>query len=284
MASARSSGAAAGQLGSLYSLGAAGSLTDGQLLERFLARDDPAASEAAFTALVDRHGAMVLCVCRRELGDPHDAHDAFQATFLVLVSKAATIRNRESVGGWLVRHRPAGGGAGPRRGRPAPPPSRAVGRERAALGGRPLTASTPRRRAGLRPADRRGRPAPRAVPRPGRPALLRGPEHRGDRAAAGLRPRHGAVAAVAGPRSTEATARAPRRVARGAHPGRRCLDSMAAARAGAGLAGAEDDPGRRLAGPGRRGDRERRPGRRRPASRGGWPARWCSRGSAWPRR
>src|SRR5262249_52397019 len=101
MASARSSGAVTGQLGSLYSLGAAGGLTDGQLLERFLTRDDPTAAEAAFTALVDRHGAMVLSVCRRELGDLQDAHDAFQATFLVLVSKAATIRHRESVGGWL---------------------------------------------------------------------------------------------------------------------------------------------------------------------------------------
>ncbi len=101
MASTRSSGAMAGQLGSLYSLGAAGDLTDGQLLERFLIRDDPAAAEAAFTALVDRHGAMVLSVCRRELSDLHDAHDAFQATFLVLTSKAATIRHRDSVGGWL---------------------------------------------------------------------------------------------------------------------------------------------------------------------------------------
>src|SRR5262249_34797215 len=101
MSSARSSGAVAGQLGSLYSLGAAGGLTDGQLLERFLTRDDPTAADAAFTALVDRHGAMVLSVCRRELGDLHDAYDAFQATFLVLVSKASTIRHRDSVGGWL---------------------------------------------------------------------------------------------------------------------------------------------------------------------------------------
>jgi RNA polymerase sigma factor (sigma-70 family) len=101
MAGARTSGAAAGELGSLYSLGAAGGLTDGQLLERFLARDDPTAAEAAFTALVDRHGSMVLSVCRRELGDLHDAHDAFQATFLVLVSKAGSIRHRDSVGGWL---------------------------------------------------------------------------------------------------------------------------------------------------------------------------------------
>ena len=113
MASTRSSGMAAGQLGSLFCLGAAGSLTDGQLLERFLARDEPAASEAAFTALVDRHGAMVLSVCRRELGDTDDAHDAFQATFLVLVSKASTIRRRESVGGWLLGIARRVGGEGP---------------------------------------------------------------------------------------------------------------------------------------------------------------------------
>jgi RNA polymerase sigma factor (sigma-70 family) len=102
MAGARSSGAAAGPLGALFTLGAAGSLTDGQLLERFLTRDDPSASEAAFTALVDRHGPMVLGVCLRELDDVHDAHDAFQATFLVLVSKAAMIRRRGSLGGWLL--------------------------------------------------------------------------------------------------------------------------------------------------------------------------------------
>jgi RNA polymerase sigma factor (sigma-70 family) len=90
-----------GPLGTLYTLGAVGDLTDAQLLDRFLDRRDPAAAEAAFSALVERHGSMVLAVCRRELGDLHDAHDAFQATFLVLVSQAATIRNRESVGGWL---------------------------------------------------------------------------------------------------------------------------------------------------------------------------------------
>ena len=102
MARERTSGMAAGPLGSLFSLGVSGDLTDGQLLERFLARDDPAAAEAAFAALVDRHGSMVLGVCRRELGDVHDAHDAFQATFLVLVSKAATLRHWDTVGGWLV--------------------------------------------------------------------------------------------------------------------------------------------------------------------------------------
>jgi RNA polymerase sigma factor (sigma-70 family) len=71
--------------------------TDGQLLEFFLARRE----EAAFEALVRRHGPMVLGVCRRILRDPHDAEDAFQATFVVLVRKAASFIRRETVGNWL---------------------------------------------------------------------------------------------------------------------------------------------------------------------------------------
>jgi RNA polymerase sigma factor (sigma-70 family) len=74
-----------------------GDLTDGQLLEWYLAGRE----EAAFTALVQRHGPMVLGVCRRVLNHAHDAEDAFQATFLVLVRKAATVRPRERVGNWL---------------------------------------------------------------------------------------------------------------------------------------------------------------------------------------
>jgi RNA polymerase sigma factor (sigma-70 family) len=97
----RTSATLTGQIGTLYSLGALGSMPDDQLVDVFLARVDAAASEAAFAALVDRHGAMVLNVCQRVLQNPHDAHDAFQATFLVLVRKAETIRRRESVGGWL---------------------------------------------------------------------------------------------------------------------------------------------------------------------------------------
>src|SRR6267154_2599793 len=57
--------------------------------------------DAAFEALVRRHGPMVLGVCRRVLGHSHDAEDAFQASFLVLVRKAASIVPRDFVGNWL---------------------------------------------------------------------------------------------------------------------------------------------------------------------------------------
>jgi RNA polymerase sigma factor (sigma-70 family) len=72
-------------------------MTDGELLGRFLAQRD----EAAFEALMRRHGPMVLAVCRRVLANADDAEDAFQATFLVLVRKAASIKDRELVGNWL---------------------------------------------------------------------------------------------------------------------------------------------------------------------------------------
>src|SRR5579871_2612785 len=67
--------------------------TDGQLLQRFVAHHD----ESAFRLLLDRYGPMVMGVCRRTLTAPHDVEDAFQATFLVLVRKAAGIQGQERV-------------------------------------------------------------------------------------------------------------------------------------------------------------------------------------------
>jgi RNA polymerase sigma factor (sigma-70 family) len=72
-------------------------LTDRQLLERFAAGRD----EAAFAALVERHGRLVLGVCRRLLGDLHEAEDVFQATFLVLARKPGAVRRRDAVGSFL---------------------------------------------------------------------------------------------------------------------------------------------------------------------------------------
>ncbi len=70
---------------------------DGQLLERFVTQQE----EQAFTTLVQRHGPLVLRVCRRLLGHTPDAEDAFQATFLVLVRKARALDRRGSLAGWL---------------------------------------------------------------------------------------------------------------------------------------------------------------------------------------
>jgi RNA polymerase sigma factor (sigma-70 family) len=71
--------------------------TDEQLLEEFISRRD----ESAIAALVQRHGSVVWGVCRRVLGNHHDAEDAFQATFLVLVRKAASISSRNLLANWL---------------------------------------------------------------------------------------------------------------------------------------------------------------------------------------
>ena len=80
-----------------YSLHHGSTADDDELLDRFIRHRD----EDAFETLVQRHGRMVLGVCRRILRNEADAEDCFQATFLVLVRKAASLRGRGMVGNWL---------------------------------------------------------------------------------------------------------------------------------------------------------------------------------------
>jgi RNA polymerase sigma factor (sigma-70 family) len=86
-----------GSVQRLFEDGTVVGVGEGQLLQRFVVHRD----EAAFEAIVRSHGPMVLGVCRRVLRDPHDADDAFQATFLILARKAGTIRDRQVLGSWL---------------------------------------------------------------------------------------------------------------------------------------------------------------------------------------
>jgi len=90
-------GEAIRQTRALFEGGAIGSLTDRELLARYVARSDG----AAFEAIVGRHGPMVLRACSAAIGDAHEADDAFQATFLVLIRKAGSIRVGDSLGPWL---------------------------------------------------------------------------------------------------------------------------------------------------------------------------------------
>ena len=93
-------GSVAQEIGTLFEGGTVAGLTDRQLLERFNSRRD-AAGEAAFAALVSRHGPMVLGVSRQILEDCHLAEEAFQATFIVLARKARSIRDSDRLGNWL---------------------------------------------------------------------------------------------------------------------------------------------------------------------------------------
>jgi RNA polymerase sigma factor (sigma-70 family) len=93
-------GLALRQIGTLFRAGTFAGMSDGQLLEHFLARHGEA-GELAFAVLIERHGPMVLRVCRGALRSRVDAEDAFQATFLALVRGAGSIRNRDSLAPWL---------------------------------------------------------------------------------------------------------------------------------------------------------------------------------------
>ncbi len=90
-------GTAVESLERLFESGTVVGLGEAQLLERFLVLGD----EAAFEAILHRHGPMVLGVCRRVLADPHSIADAFQATFLILVKNGRSIRDRDALGIWL---------------------------------------------------------------------------------------------------------------------------------------------------------------------------------------
>ena len=84
-------------LRSVLSKQQAAGITDADLVKRYAQQRD----EAAFELLLRRHGPMVLGVCRRVLHNLHDAEDAFQATFLVLVRRASSLRSPGMIGNWL---------------------------------------------------------------------------------------------------------------------------------------------------------------------------------------
>ena len=117
---------------------AARDLGDSELLERFVTSRE----ESAFAILVQRHGPMVLSVCRRVLKNQHAAEDAFQATFLVLVRKSHSVRKRSSLGSWL--HGVAQRIAAP-----------ALGRAKANFESLGSARTEPDRRAAIRPLIRR---------------------------------------------------------------------------------------------------------------------------------
>ncbi len=95
-----SAGSIARQIKTLWTAGTIGEADDPALLALFSTRRDEA-GDAAFRILVERHGPMVVRVCRQVLGDDHDSHDAAQAVFLVLARKAGSIRHRGSIAPWL---------------------------------------------------------------------------------------------------------------------------------------------------------------------------------------
>ena len=196
-------GAVRRQLRTLFNVGTVRELTDGQLLERF-ATDRGEAAELAFAVLVERHGPMVMRVCLAVLGDSHDAQDAFQATFLVLVKRAAG-----AVGARFDRSLAAPGGLPDRDVRPddrgpPPPPRTTRGDDRPGVPAR----------AGLRAgaaAARGDRPAARALSRHRRPLRPGRPHLRTGGATPRLAGGYDQEPALPGPRAPPPRAAPPRR-------------------------------------------------------------------------
>ena len=181
-------------LQTLWSEGTVGSLTDGELLARFVANTGETA-EAAFAALVERHAPMVFLVCRQMLGEEHDAQDASQATFLVLAKKARSIKKTGSARKLAARRRSPGLGQGKSGRRPA-----SSSRTARWSNGRTIRKrmepdrSLPRAPRGNQPAARAIPPARRALlprgldPRPGSTAAGLAAGHRREPPGAGTRP------------------------------------------------------------------------------------------------
>ena len=203
-------------LGILFTEGTHCGLTDTELLERFLSRSDETAAHA-FEGLVLRHGAMVLDVCNRVLGDPHDAQDAFQATFLVLATRARSIRRQKSVGSWLhgVALRVA------RRARSDAARRKAHERRIAEMTRDASRIRRPGRRSRLPGPARGGRAAAADVPRAGRPLLSRGHDPGDGGRAARLSGQHAGRPADAGAGAAEGPPGPPRHLPGGrpAHRG-----------------------------------------------------------------
>jgi HlyD family secretion protein len=95
----RAAGGIREDVATLYRLGRAGDCSAAQLLAKFAVRDGEA-TELAFAVLMERHSPMVLRACRRLLTDSPSGDDAVQATFMVLLTPAHSLRKSDSVGGW----------------------------------------------------------------------------------------------------------------------------------------------------------------------------------------
>ena len=162
-------------LRTLFGVGTLSGLGEGELLERFLTHRD----ETAFEEIVARHGPMVLGICRRWLSDPQDAEDAFQAVFLILVRKASSLRDRNSLSSWLygvTMHVAGRARANTSRGAAASIPNRrgdCHGGSHTRSSARPRDAMDPRR--GDRPPARKTTSRSCPLPCPGQdPRIRRG--------------------------------------------------------------------------------------------------------------